>query len=88
MSVVFLCLLAVAVPIASIAISGIWSWARREQALVDLKRSMVERGMTVDEIERVIDAGNECHPHRHPAAERAIATAKSPAWANRQNGLD
>jgi hypothetical protein len=46
------------VPIAAI-IGGIWYQGTKLRSLNDLKRSMVERGMSADEIEQVIRAGRK-----------------------------
>jgi hypothetical protein len=44
--------LLVAVPV----IAGVWRQVVKDQADADLKRSMIERGMSVEEIERVLRA--------------------------------
>jgi hypothetical protein len=43
------------IPLAAI-IGGIWLVALRTRSLNDLKREMVQRGMSADEIERVLAA--------------------------------
>lgn len=43
------------IPLAAI-IGGIWLAAQKTRSLNDLKREMVQRGMSVDEIERVLAA--------------------------------
>ena len=47
------CLVGCLIPIAGI-ISSYWYKAQKVRSENDLKRSMVERGMTVEEIERVM----------------------------------
>ena len=44
-----------AVPIVAILVEG-WYKVERIRTEADLKRSMIERGMSVEEIERVISA--------------------------------
>lgn len=39
-------------------ISSAWASVERHKQECELKRSMVERGMSVDEIERVLQAGS------------------------------
>jgi hypothetical protein len=58
------------VPLASIL--G-WYWFKLHQTRSDnaLKQSMVERGMSADEIERVMAVGNEeCGEKKKPARRR------------------
>ena len=47
------------IPIAGI-VGGVWYKARRVQSDNELKRLLVERGMSVEEIERIIAAGRGC----------------------------
>ncbi|GJM24402.1 MAG: hypothetical protein DHS20C16_08170 [Phycisphaerae bacterium] len=43
-----------------IAIAGVfWSHVEKTKSKNELKRSLVERGMSVEEIERIIEAGEE-----------------------------
>jgi hypothetical protein len=49
---------ACAVPIAAI-VGGYWYYLEKGRSINDLKRSMVERGMSVDDIERVLKAKAE-----------------------------
>jgi hypothetical protein len=44
------------IPIAAI-VGGFWTTVERAKSTNALKRSMVERGMSVEEIERVLAAG-------------------------------
>jgi hypothetical protein len=46
-----------AIPIVAI-IGGLWYKIEQVKSVNHLKRRMIERGMSVDEIERVIKAGN------------------------------
>lgn len=48
-------LLIFSLPIVAV-IAGVWRKTEQSRAELDLKRSMVERGMSADEIERVIAA--------------------------------
>ena len=45
------------IPIAVGAIASNWRKARQSEQLAVLKQSMIERGMSAEEIERVINAG-------------------------------
>jgi hypothetical protein len=45
------------VGVFGVAMAGAWQWGQRERAVAELKRDMVNRGMSVGEIERVIAAG-------------------------------
>ena len=47
---------AFAIPLAAI-IGSVWYKMNKVRYEIELKRSMVERGMSVDEIERVMAAG-------------------------------
>lgn len=44
------------IPIVAI-IAGVWGDVAKNRDLAELKRSMVNRGMSADEIEQVINAG-------------------------------
>lgn len=46
------------IPIIAI-VGGLWVSLEKARSTNDLKRSMVERGMSVDEIERVMRAGQD-----------------------------
>ena len=46
-------LMVFAVPIVAI-VAGVWAYIERTRSENELKRSMVERGMSVEEIERVM----------------------------------
>ena len=54
LAVVFGC----GIPIVFILVTG-WYMVERMKSTNELKRKMVERGMSADEIERVINAGGE-----------------------------
>ena len=56
-----------AVPIIAI-LAVFWHKLETHKSDNELKRSMVERGFTADEIERVIAAGAE----KKPASQRAV----------------
>ncbi|HNO76524.1 MAG TPA: hypothetical protein PKN33_00565 [Phycisphaerae bacterium] len=43
----------------TVIIGVIWSQVERAKSKNELKRSMVERGMTAEEIERIIEAGQD-----------------------------
>ncbi len=43
----------------TVIIGVIWSQVERTKSKNELKRSMVERGMTAEEIERIIEAGQD-----------------------------
>jgi hypothetical protein len=45
--------MALSIPIIAI-LAGVWSHVERTRSANELKRSMIERGMSVDEIERVL----------------------------------
>jgi hypothetical protein len=45
------------IPVTASAIAKNWRRARESEHLAVLKQSMIERGMSVEEIERVINAG-------------------------------
>jgi hypothetical protein len=45
------------VPVTAGAIASNWRKARQSEQLALLKQSMIERGMSAEEIERVINAG-------------------------------
>jgi hypothetical protein len=45
------------IPVTVAALATNWRKARESEQLAVLKQSMIERGMSVDEIERVINAG-------------------------------
>ena len=47
-----------AIPIVGI-IAGVWGEVAKNRDLSELKRSMVNRGMSADEIERVVNAGTK-----------------------------
>ena len=49
------------IPIAAI-LGNFWYKAKKDKQDNDLKRSMLERGMSAEEIERVISAGVEDDP--------------------------
>lgn len=49
-------LLIFGLPVVTI-ISGVWWKISKHQADTELKRSMIERGMSADEIEKVLAAG-------------------------------
>ncbi len=51
-----------AIPLVAI-IGGIWHKIAKDNAENDLKRSMIERGMSVDDIERVLRAGKSGDKH-------------------------
>jgi hypothetical protein len=76
--------LAVVALVVGTAISGpvlasYWYKARRSEMQLTLKHSMVERGMTAEQICAVMDAGEE----RKPTAERVPHTANDwKEWAN------
>jgi hypothetical protein len=56
------------IPVTAGAIAKNWRRARESEHLALLKQSMIERGMSVDEIERVVNAGM---PGRKPAEEKS-----------------
>ncbi|MCA9253512.1 MAG: hypothetical protein R3E58_02400 [Phycisphaerae bacterium] len=43
----------------TVIVGVIWSQVERAKSKDELKRSMVERGMTAEEIERIIEAGQD-----------------------------
>ena len=49
---------AFSIPIVAI-VGGIWYQIEKTKSLNNLKRRMVERGMSVEEIERVVKAGGD-----------------------------
>ena len=51
-----------AIPLVAI-IGGVWHKIAKDNAENDLKRSMIERGMSVEEIERVLRAGKSGGKH-------------------------
>lgn len=51
------------IPLAAI-IGGVWLVALRTRSLNDLKREMVQRGMSPDEIERVLAADGSTSQRR------------------------
>lgn len=51
-------LMVFSIPILVI-VGGLWVHLEKARSTTDLKRSMVERGMSVDEIERVMRAGQD-----------------------------
>jgi hypothetical protein len=55
------------IPVTVSAIAKNWRKARESEQLALLKQSMIERGMSVEEIERVINAGM---PGNKPAEEK------------------
>lgn len=55
------------IPVTAGAVAKNWRRARESEQLALLKQSMVERGMSAEEIERVINAGM---PGRKPAEEK------------------
>jgi hypothetical protein len=58
------------IPVTAGAIAKHWRKARESEHLAALKQSMIERGMSVDEIERVINAGL---PGKRPAESKHSA---------------
>ena len=46
------------IPIVSV-IGGYWYKAQKARSENELKRTLVDRGLSVDEIERIMDAGHE-----------------------------
>jgi hypothetical protein len=45
------------IPVTAAAIAKEWRRARESEQLAILKQSMIERGMSVEEMERVLNAG-------------------------------
>jgi hypothetical protein len=45
------------IPVTAAAIATNWRKARESEQLSILKQSMIERGMSADEIERILNAG-------------------------------
>lgn len=42
-----------------------WSRVRRAEIEADLKRDLLDRGMSIDEIERVMRLGNSSQPYKY-----------------------
>jgi hypothetical protein len=63
------------IPVTASAIAKNWRKARESEQLALLKQSMIERGMSVEDIERVINAGM---PGSKPSEE------KSSSWIHGQ----
>ena len=55
------------IPVTAAAIAKNWRRARESEQLAILNQSMIERGMSADEIERVINAGM---PAKRPSEEQ------------------
>jgi hypothetical protein len=66
------------IPVTAAAVAKNWRRARESEHLALLKQSMIERGMSVEEIERVVNAGL---PGRKPAKEKA----SSPIYGQQQS---
>ena len=52
-----------AIPIVGI-VAGVWADVAKNRDLAELKRSMVNRGMSADEITQVIHAGTKKDKHK------------------------
>ena len=57
------------IPIVAIICKS-WQTVTKTRSDHELKRSMIERGMSADEIERILDAGSGGHETARQMAER------------------
>jgi hypothetical protein len=67
--------LALTLPAAAAFIAYFWYKVRREEMQIHLKRTMLERGMSADEIRMVIESGATSAPDSAPDSS-ALASAR------------